>query len=395
MMLAALTTVLAAGVATPELAWVLSGYPTTSRGTTRVPVHGATVSVVGRGFTSNVAPGGSMMVLCGLRPAGAECGAAEEQDWAQFMTRAVSFERPDPGNYSRPATVINDTHLTCRTPSVVAAGFASLGISVDGGASWSAPATSSCVSMFPLFSAAVGRRPYLAETEGAVLVQVDSALAADEGLAVSVSLASPALMLLDRVRVAGEQRQRLMFPLDRLATMVNTTMIITLHVPGSNATLQQSRAFVRHQLPIGSNITTSSVDFETGAVLANGRPWLISGVYVLAGNMLVGDDLLLPTDRLHQPGFLAEIERLSKGGLTTLLVYNLNLWPREKRAVFMDDMDVMGVKVLCALWGPEIWYLNTNWTAFTALVDELRGYPALLGYLLRTIICHQTMCICS
>ena len=228
-----------------------------------------------------------------------------------------------------------------------------------------------------------------------MLVQVDSALAADEGLAVSVSLASPALMLLDRVRVAGEQRQRLMFPLDRLATMVNTTMIITLHVPGSNATLQQSRAFVRHQLPIGSNITTSSVDFETGAVLANGRPWLISGVYVLAGNMLVGDDLLLPTDRLHQPGFLAKIERLSKGGLTTLLVYNLNLWPREKRAVFMDDMDVMGVKVLCALWGPEIWYLNTNWTAFTALVDELRGYPALLGYLLRTIMCHQTMCICS
>ena len=304
-----------AEAAVPVIQHVFSDVSRTPRGAVRVPASGGSIGVVGRGFRNT-----AVAAVCRLHSAGPECGALEEPDWAQYMTRAISFDKPDPSNYSTPATIINDTHLTCATPPVVSAGFAGLQVSV-GADQWSVPNAASCISMVAVFSAAISRRPYLQEMEGAVLVRIDASVVT-KGMSVSALLhTSTPILLLDRKPVEGE-RQRLAFSLGSLPAIINTSVTITVHLPSSNATYQQSRAFVRHYQP-GPVGSTSVVDFETGSVLVNGQSEIIAGVYVLAGNMLVGDDLLLPSDRLHQPGFLEKIERLARSGLTTLLVYNL------------------------------------------------------------------------
>ena len=69
-------------------------------------------------------------------------------------------------NRQAPATVINNTHLSCALPPVETAGPARLQVSVDGGATFSAANESGCLfEYFALGSLAVGRRPYTTETE--------------------------------------------------------------------------------------------------------------------------------------------------------------------------------------------------------------------------------------
>ena len=89
-----------------------------------------------------------------------------------------------------------------------------------------------CLEFFALFSAAVGRRPYLhGETEGAVIVSTDASLKG-ASLTVSAALESPAIVVLfSRASLRGGTKAKMPFTLDSLPATVNGTLLITLHLP--------------------------------------------------------------------------------------------------------------------------------------------------------------------
>ena len=120
---------------------------------------------------------------------------------------SVSFDRPSPTGYTVPATVINDTHLTCTPPAVTVTGVAVLSVSLDNrtfstpSASWPAPAAPTCLEYFSLFSSAVGRRPYFGEEDGSRIVSTHETLRGLAGLSVSASLDEPAVALLSHLEL--------------------------------------------------------------------------------------------------------------------------------------------------------------------------------------------------
>ena len=74
-----------------------------------------------------------------------------------------------------PATVLNATHLRCAPPAVVVGGAGALSVSLSNGApyTFSAPLP---LRYEPLVDVALGRRPYLAETQGALLLALSPRL---------------------------------------------------------------------------------------------------------------------------------------------------------------------------------------------------------------------------
>ena len=73
-----------------------------------------------------------------------------------------------------PASAVNATAATCVTPAVIAPGNGLLDLSFDGGSTWTP--TTMAVAYFKLVDAVVGRRPYLDETEGDVLMATHASL---------------------------------------------------------------------------------------------------------------------------------------------------------------------------------------------------------------------------
>jgi hypothetical protein len=115
------------------------------------------------------------------------------------------------------STVHNETCLFCGVPEVLSEGPGLLSISTDNKSFTQA----GNITYFPLFDPAVGRRPYITETEGPVLLGTDSAL-----LLPGLELLVPATLSLD-----GNVNAKLLRVLTQTPIAAGTTQAAVL-APG-------------------------------------------------------------------------------------------------------------------------------------------------------------------
>jgi hypothetical protein len=140
-----------------------------------------------------------------------------------------------------PASAVNATAVRCVTPSVISPGNGVLDVSLDGGATWEGNPLP--VRYFKLVDAAVGRRPYLDETSGEVLLATDVSL---RGQTVSVVVelylsgrdAAPVTLWGPGPTKLVNDTTTLIFPLASLPATVSADMRVTVwgySVPGTDS----------------------------------------------------------------------------------------------------------------------------------------------------------------
>ena len=333
---------------------------------------------------------------------------------------AVSFDNPSYGTTAR-ARVLNSTAIACTPPAVVVEGLAALAVSFDNvtfSQPWSvAPeqvtpackaglppgcAGNPCVEYFALFSAAVSRRPYLSgEAEGAIIVSTDASLAGVEGLTVSAALQlSPAVFLFSKTPIEGGSKVRVPFRLDQLPHTVRCNVLITLHMtlPTGRHDIVKQRWFERIPPALSAEAvhaagTTSAVDHETGALLVDGQPYLMTGMYVstTAGLGITHSEpsgiLYLNNTQPHTASFTAQLERLARGGVSTLMIYSVLSFPPQQLEMLLDSLEAVGIRVVLMVVSEitPLAYANstTAWDAFTGLVNRYKTHRALLGWYVR------------
>jgi hypothetical protein len=140
-----------------------------------------------------------------------------------------------------PASAVNATAVRCVTPSVISPGNGVLDVSLDGGATWEGNPLP--VRYFKLVDAAVGRRPYLDETSGEVLLATDVSL---RGQTVSVVVelylsgrdVAPVTLWGPGPTKLVNDTTTLIFPLASLPATVSADMRVTVwgfSVPGTDS----------------------------------------------------------------------------------------------------------------------------------------------------------------
>ena len=202
------------------------------------------------------------------------------------------------------ATLLNSTHLRCSPPPVVVGGAAALSVSLDNGSAWtfSDPLP---IRLEPLVDAAIGRRPYLTEITGTILLALSPRL---RGASLAVSAALPC---------AGEEASwnwsltaknlsvTLPFPLTDLPAAVNNDISITVTpaapIPGralSAPPLRTWRRFLRSAPPpAGSAVEAAQVDHHTRALRVNGSSFVGQGWFVYGSRTMTIDELFGPVQR--------------------------------------------------------------------------------------------------
>ena len=107
-------------------------------------------------------------------------------------------------------------------------------------------------------------------------------------------------------------------------------------------------------------------------------------MYIEAGAMLYGKSLTNHTPGQHVPSFAAQMERLARNGLNTVMVYGLGQFPPEQLDELMADFAVMGVRVMFQIVGEVSTLLSNNntnaWGNFTEMVARVQQSPAHLGW---------------
>jgi hypothetical protein len=371
----------------------------------RIPVDGLTEVIISlspaSGTGSSSSWGHASAPACRLSaitstsschaPAG-RCGGSS----GGLLDDAVSFDRPSATGYTAPARVLNITHLACTPPAVPVEGLAVLSVSPDN-TTWSA--APDCLQFISLFSASVSRRPYFSEAEGALLVTSDTMLADDSTLWVSAELLeyTPPITLVAPVHIQGATRVKLAFDLRSLPARVSTTVTIRLHIGTTNQTIVKTRQFERVATAAvainGSDLramstlqASSAVDHETGALLVDNQPFLLRGMYISTGNILVGSSMVNMTPSQHNPGFGALLGRLAKGGLNTAMIYQASQLPPSELAALLDELAVVGIRVLFEMTEIVAPLLvpggntSASWARFVELINAVKGSPSILGY---------------
>ena len=146
-----------------------------------------------------------------------------------------------------PATYINATHLSCRLSAVTTAGNTTVALNTTattkckGWPICGGPHRFSCdapqqggyhcafVEHFALFAPAFGRRPYIAETHGSIVVDTDYSLQSAQQLTVTADLGHGVTV---KQQVRAGARGKVVFRLDALPSTMSADVAITLTLPG-------------------------------------------------------------------------------------------------------------------------------------------------------------------
>ena len=248
------------------------------------------------------------------------------------------------------ATVINATHLTCKTGPTDNAGVALLTVTVDG-QNYSAPSLP--ISMFPAVEIATGRRPYIAEVNGSLLVRSAPSLAGDT-LQLTGALAncsSPAPLLSGTVP-AGTTTS-LDFGLSSLPAAVLEELVVEVKVLRKGTvvmTLEKRKIF--HRAPPPAADWTGSVwqvDHERRALRVNDLPFIGVGWFHSAytsGHSSVGDGTMWDKGHsaAHESGASVVAEWGKRGH--TLVLLGL---PDNHTLERLDDLQRSGIQAMITL----------------------------------------------
>ena len=302
--------------------------------------------------------------------------------WATFNTKTAALLVD--------AHQLNATHVTCTPPPVVVAGpvylSMSAGCTVGGG---------NCsnylkVTYFAPVDVAVGRRPYLTESQGALLLRTDPSLRA-------VPLAVTASLAFAKRKWSWQLTPRngtsvLWFGLSGLPAVINNDICV-LVVMGTGK-IRQCRRLMRTTAPApGSAVQPVQIDHHTQTFRIAGKPFIGTGWYVgqqPSPNITRFLNVLRPHAELGANMFVAED------------TYNM---AQADKLKLLDGAHAMGIKIIWSLRGKkghkfpdglgfgagvfsniseaEAMLANAQWERnLLGNVSAVMDHPALLGWYL-------------
>jgi len=173
---------------------------------------------------------------------------------------------------SLPGVVLNATAMSCTTPATIMGQSATVSLTLNG-VNFSAP--SPPITMLPAIEVAVGRRPYVTEQEGSLIIRPSAWLAGQDVRVVAwLGLAGTPLL---NGSVQGGATTALPIDLRALPAELTDAAVVAATLPdGTRVT--RSVAFVRARPP-PAEYTGSvwQVDHRTRGLRANGLPFVALG----------------------------------------------------------------------------------------------------------------------
>jgi hypothetical protein len=209
-----------------------------------------------------------------------------------------------------PATLLNATHLRCAPPAVVVGGAGALSVSLSNGTAYtfSAPLP---LRYQPLVDVALGRRPYITEARGAVLLALSPRLL---GLTLTVEASLPcARANWSWGFLATNTSVALTFPLTGLPPTMNNDLSVAVSSSASVAGRRTTagglrlplkwRRLMRAPPPTAqATIQPAQVDHHTRALRVGNRSFLGQGWYVYGSAVMSVETMFQPVRRQAELG---------------------------------------------------------------------------------------------
>ena len=284
----------------------------------RVALEGGDdVTVVGAGFVAGSAP------LCRIDPPGSGT--------THVLTNPLPF----------PARLINSTHAVCESvPAVAAAGPGLLMISMDG-KTWSGSGgLGNRITYYNLVDVAIGRRPYVSEAMGELLLRTDHAALAGVPLLVSAALPAAGPAAHWSWSAVGGVDVSLPMELELLGPSTDPLHNdLVVNVSWATRLVTKFRRFHRVPPPASSSrVEVVQVDHASRGLRVSGREWAGVGWYLAAAS---------PTSWNNSLEVLARhVAADSARGVNQGMVYGLMTRPAEEQLRFLDACAAVGFKVM-------------------------------------------------
>ena len=319
----------------------------------------------------------------------------------------VGYEYRPVGDYDclkrTPATVLNATHLTCRTVRLHNSAPATVRVSLDNGSSFLPGAPR--IEITPLVEVAVGRRPYTSERAGHLVVKVAGPPLLPLGAQVRVTARLPddihAPALIEAGSAPTGKVTLVPFALEALPPRVFADLTISVTVPG-HGTIGYARNFQRAPPPSNPNTTVAVVDHTTrGILIGRGgteEPWLPflpvgwfnSGfTYGMEGN---GAAFTPPPEEVS-PLLVAGADRSKQWGRKGVNLITMG-WRDKTPELLLAELDHMAMNNIHAILSvPTPGHCNEtakpgqparnctqDYESMVSNITLVKDHPALLGY---------------
>ena len=271
--------------------------------------------------------------------------------------------------------IINDTHSTCSPPPSVPVpgpGLLSVcssnapnGMACGPQSKWDCCQSQSNavrVTYIELAGVVIGRRPYISETVGALLVSTHPSLA---GLGLGVHAWLPFLgsgstgWRWPLVPTAGNGSAVLTFDLSGLPATLNCDLGVTITIPNRGNVTKYRRLMRAPPLPATSATVTSQVDHHSRAIRIGQRSGVGEGGSYSGsgtdGNIFTGSGWFISTPtwpplQWHEANtstwVAAMSPRAAMGTLNQIMPYSLQTLPPKTQRAFLDACAELGIKVL-------------------------------------------------
>lgn len=293
----------------------------------RVPVEmPTTVTITGSGFGT---PSSTARCRIGPPPAG-----------GSTVVQASGYGGPNDANADLTfnATIINDTTAQCTVPAVVVGGPVVLSLSVNG-AAWAAPfwwVNALELTYFELIDVAVGRRPYIAEHNGSLLVYTDQTLAGVH-LHVAARLPCAGRQWVWQYTPTAAQRavELVMDDISSLPATINSDLIVQV-VSTVVSTTKARRLMRAPPLNGSSTVEPVAVDHLRRQISVAGSAFMGTG-WMMDGHR--------PLALRNLSAVTLEVERIAAAGTNQVMLYSLPLHSPSSVQRFLDTMQSRGVKV--------------------------------------------------
>ena len=284
------------------------------------------------------------------------------------------------------ATVISDTLLYCTPPAVIVNGPGLLAVRNANG-KWS---TGVPVEYVQLFDIAIGRRPYITERTGHLLLRCNASLL---GASVMVEATLPELPAASRgwrwnVTLNGSNVLEFSFGAALPAT-VNADIQIVLRRAGA-ALATKYRRFMRCPHPPAGVVPTQVDHFRRG-LLVGGQPHVGVGWYFHTGTIEGG----------NFSAVLASLARQSLLGDNQLMPISFFALEPANQKFFLDTCERLGLKVMIPLsWSAGGVYqpFSTDSKQLAWLqgnITAVMNHSCVLGYCECSAAAHTMMQSCA
>jgi hypothetical protein len=290
-------------------------------------------------------------------------------------------------------TVISDTLLKCQPPAVLAPGPGMLDVRNDGG--WS---NGTSVEYVYLIDVALGRRPYISETSGHLLLRCNISLIGKGGVTVEASLPPPinARWRWEDLTLNGSNV--LQFPLGTghssaawMPSTVNADLKIVVTAswlePRANRSITKWRRFMRAPPPQPGSAVPVQVDHFRRSLLVGGELFFGSGWFSHSGdNWWTPDGSTEGSWPMTLEATEAMVRMQAQLGDNIIMLYGLSNLNTSQALRLLDQCAAVGLKVMYPLdhelTGGAAHFNGTDMTKAWLLgnVSLVRNHSAILGY---------------